>query len=273
MSTSRDDSLAVTKFAVGQPVPRLEDRTLVQGGGRYTDDVNLDGQVCAAFVKSQVAHGTINGIDVAAARAMPGVLAVYAAADLATAGIAGIPCRLPLKSQDGSGIKVTDRPALAADTVRFVGDPSVCVIAETAVQAQDAAEAVVVDIEPLDAVVDPRDAVAPGAPQLYADAPGNVSLDYLYGDKAKVAEAFGRAAHVTKMRLQNVRLVVNAMEPRSVVAAFDTASGRFTLYAPTQGVLGSKATAAAIMKVAPEKMRFIAVNVGGSFGMKGGIFP
>ena len=273
MSTRNDDSLAMTKFAVGQPVPRLEDVTLVKGAGRYTSDVDLPGQVFAAFVKSQVAHGTITSIDATAAHAMPGVLAVYTSADLARAGIVGIPCRLPLKSQDGSAIKVADRPALAVDKVRFVGDPIACVIAATADQAQDAAEAVEVDIDQLDAVVDPRDAVAPGAPQLYVDAPGNVSLDYLYGDRPKVTEAFAQAAHVTKMRLQNVRLVVNAMEPRSVVADYDGAAGKFTLYAPTQGVLGSKATAAAVMKVAPDKMRFIAVNVGGSFGMKGAIFP
>ena len=273
MSTRNDDNLAITKFAVGQPVARLEDVTLVKGGGRYTDDVNLPGQVYAAFVKSQVAHGTINGIDLSVARTMPGVLAIYTAEDLAKAGYGGLSCRLPLKSQDGSGIKVTDRPALATGKVRFVSDPIVCVIADTASQAQDAAEAVAVDIEPLDAVVDPRDAVAPGAPQVHADAPGNVALDYLYGDKSKVAEAFAKAAHVTRLRLQNVRLVVNAMEPRAVVATFDKAGAKFTLHAPTQGVLGSKANAASIMKVAPDKMRFIAVNVGGSFGMKGAIFP
>jgi len=273
MSTRNDDSLAMTKFAVGQPVRRLEDRKLIRGEGQYTDDVNRPGQVYAAFVRSQFAHGTLRAIDTAAARAMPGVLAVYTAADLTKAGYGGLPCRLPLKSQDGSGVKVTDRPALATDKVRYVGDPIACVIATTREEAEDAAEAVAVDIEQLAAVSDMRAAVEPGAPQLYADAPGNVSLDYLYGDKAKVAEAFARAAHVTRMRLQNVRLVVGAMEPRAVVAEHDKAAGKFTLYAQTQGVLGSRATAAGIMKVTPDKMRFVAVNVGGSFGMKGAIFP
>ena len=274
MSTRHEmDSLSTTRFAVGQPVRRSEDSKLVRGQGRYTDDVSLEGQAFAAFVRSQVAHGVIRSIDTAAARAMPGVLAIYTGADLAKAGYSGLPCRLPLKSQDGSPLRTPERPALPSDKVRFVGDPIVCVVAATQAQAQDAAEAVAVDIEPLPAVTDVRAAVESGAPQIYADAPGNLSLDYLYGDKAKVAAAFAGAAHVTRMRLQNIRLVVNAMEPRSAVASFDKGSGKFTLHAPTQGVLGSRSAAASIMKVAPDKMRFVADSVGGSFGMKGAIFP
>jgi carbon-monoxide dehydrogenase large subunit len=274
MSTRQDlDSLAIEKFAVGQPVRRSEDQKLVRGQGQYTDDVNIDSQVHAAFVRSQVAHGRIKAIDTSVARAMPGVLAVYTAADLAKAGYGNMVCRLPLKSQDGSALRAPERPALAGDTVRFVGDPVVCVIAETRDQALDAAEAVALDIDPLPAVVDCRAAIEDGAPQVYSDVPGNVALDYLYGDRDKVAEAFAKAAHVTKMRLQQMRLVVNAMEPRAAVADYDKAEGKFTLYAQTQGVMSSRATAAGMMKVPLDKMRFVAVNVGGSFGMKGAIFP
>ena len=269
----KDEDLATMKFAVGQPVRRVEDITLVQGQGRYTDDVNRPGQVYCAMVRSQTAHGVIRGIDVSAARAMPGVLAVYTGADLAAAGYGPMPYRVALPGRNGSQMVKPARHALATDKVRFVGDPVACVIAQTAAQAQDAAEAVALDIEALPAVVDMAQAVKPGAPQIYDEAPGNVALDYHFGDSAKVAEAFAAAAHVTKLRITNSRVVVNAMEPRSALAEYDSASGRFTLHAPTQGVMGSRANAAEMMNVPADKMRFVATNVGGSFGMKGAIFP
>ncbi len=267
------EALASANYGIGQPVRRSEDHTLVRGQGQYTDDVNLPGQVYAAMVRSQVAHGLIKGIDTAAALALPGVLAVYTGADLATAGYGGITSKVPLKNRDGSAMKAPERPALCTDKVRFVGDPIACVIATSASVAEEAAEAVAVDIEQLPAVLDMRAAATSAAPPVWDGAPDNVCLDYLFGEPDKVAAAFAGAHHVTRMRLENKRLVVNAMEPRACAAAYDKASGRFTLYAPTQGVLGSKANAAALMKVAPDKMRFVAVNVGGSFGMKGAVFP
>jgi carbon-monoxide dehydrogenase large subunit len=266
------EHLAIQKFSVGQPVPRMEDQTLVRGRGQYTDDVNLPGQVYAAFVRSQVAHGRITGIDTKAALAIPGVLAVYTGTDIAKAGYGGITSRLPLKSRDGSPLKNPERPILPTDKARFVGDPLVCVIAETAALAQESAEAVVVDIEPLPAATDVRTAEKVAAP-VWDSAPGNLALDYLYGEPDKVAAAFAQAAHVTRLRMENKRLVVCAMEPRACLASYDGGSGRFTLYSPTQGVMGSKANAANLMKVTPDKMRFVAVNVGGSFGMKAAVFP
>ncbi len=259
--------------ASGQPVRRSEDPVLVQGRGAYTDDVNLPGQAHAAILRSPHAHGVIRNIDTAAAVAMPGVLAIYTGDDLIAAGYGGIICKPPFVNRDGSPMIKPPRPALPVDKVRFVGDPVACVIAETAIQAYDALEAIGLDIEPLPAVIEARDAVGADAPQIYADAPGNVALDWHFGDSAKVAEAFAAAAHVTKVRLINNRIVVNAMEPRAAVADYDAESGRFTLYAPTQGVLGSRATAAEMMKVPPAQMRFVSRNVGGSFGMKGAIFP
>jgi aerobic carbon-monoxide dehydrogenase large subunit len=267
------DTLSLQKFAIGQPVPRAEDQRLVRGQGQYTDDVNLPGQAYAVVVKSTVAHGIIEAIDTAAARAMPGVLAIYTGAGLAKSAYGGFTSRMPLKSRDGSALRAPERPALTSDKVRFVGDPIAFVVAETLDQASAAAEAVVVEIAPLDAVVDPRQAGDAGMPNIWTEAPDNLALDYLYGEPAKVEAAFAAAAHVTHMRLHNKRLVVAAMEPRACVASFDKGSGRFTLYASTQGVLGSKAAAAGLMKVAPDKMRFVAVNVGGSFGMKAAIFP
>ncbi len=267
------EALALQKFAIGQPVPRLEDQRLVRGQGQYTDDVNLAGQAYAVVVKSTVAHGVIKGIDTAAARAMPGVLAIYTGADLAKAGYGGFTSRMPMKSRDGSAMKAPERPALTADKVRFVGDPVAFVVAATAAEAEAAAESVEVDIDQLPAVVDVRSAQKAGTPQVWDEVPGNIALDFLFGEPDKVAAAFASAAHVTKLRLENKRLIVAAMEPRACVADYDKAAAKFTLYASTQGVLGSRATAAGLMKVTPDKMRFVAVNVGGSFGMKAAVFP
>ncbi len=267
------NSWALEKFGVGQPVPRTEDPTLVQGRGRYTDDISLPGQAFAAIVRSRHAHGVIKGIDTAAALAMPGVLAVYTGADLQAAGYGTLKCVPPLKNRDGTPMKKPARPALAIDKVRFVGDPVACVIAETAIAAKDAAEAVVLDIEPLPAVTRASEAVKPGAPQIFDDAPGNVALDYHYGDAEKVREAFAKAAHVTRIELLNNRLVVAAMEPRAALAAYDPATERFTFHVGCQGVFGLRAQLAEILGIAPAKLRVLTGNVGGSFGMKAQAYP
>src|SRR5450756_3086208 len=183
-------ALSLTKFGIGQPVLRSEDPTLVRGEGRYTDDVSRPGQAYAVMVRSSIAHGVIRAIDTAAAKAMPGVLAAYTAADLT--GYGGLKCNLPLKNRDGSPIRYTPRPALAGDKVRFVGDPVACVIAETIAQAKDATEAVVLDIEELTPVLGPAQAVKPGAPLLYDQVPNNIALDYHFGDAEKVAAAFAK---------------------------------------------------------------------------------
>ena len=269
----KDEDLAIMKFAIGQPVRRVEDASLLQGRGQYTDDVNRPGQVYCAMVRSQQAHGILRGIAIEAARAMPGVIAIYTGADLAIAGYGAMPFRVALQGRGGTAMAKPPRFALATDRVRFVGDPVACVIAQTAAQAQDAAEAVTLDIEPLPAIVAMSDAVKADAPQIYDEAPGNVALDYHFGDSEKVAEAFANAAHVTKLHITNSRIVINAMEPRAAVAQYDPDSGRFTLWAPTQGVTGSRANVAEMMKLTPDKVRFIATNVGGSFGMKGSVFP
>ena len=268
-----DEQLATLKFAVGQPVLRNEDPRLVKGEGLYTDDVNAPGQVYLSMVRSTQAHGIIRSIDVSAARDMPGVLAIYTGANFEAKGYGPYPFRVALMNRDGTPLIKPKRYALAMKKVTYVGDAIACVIAETAEQAQDAAEAVVVDIDPLPAVIDPRDAVKPGAPQILDDVPGNVTLDYHFGDTAAVDAAFAGAAHVTKLRILDSRIVINAMEPRACLALYDAAEEKFTLHAPTQGVNGSQGGAAEMMKVPPAKMRFVAVNVGGSFGMKGSIFP
>ncbi|MCW5745510.1 MAG: xanthine dehydrogenase family protein molybdopterin-binding subunit [Alphaproteobacteria bacterium] len=274
MRDEPDTDLALMKFGIGQPVPRSEDPKLLRGEGRYTDDVNLAGQAYAVMVRSRHAHATIRGIDAGDARAMPGVLGVYTLADLEAAGFGPLKCPVAFPNRDGTPMKTPVRPALARDKVRFVGEAVAFVVAETAAQAKDAAEAVMLDLEELPAVTDPVAALASGAPQLHADAPGNLVLDYHYGDAEAVAAAFARAAHVTRLDIVSNRVVVNAMEPRSAIGSFDPATGRWTLHVGCQGVFGMRGTLAKdVLGVPPDKVHVLTGNVGGSFGMKAPVYP
>jgi aerobic carbon-monoxide dehydrogenase large subunit len=266
-----ETALSLTKFGIGQPVRRTEDPRLVRGEGSYTDDLARPGEAYAVMVRSREPHGVIRAIDTGAAKGMPGVLGVYTAADLSAYG--PLKCNLPLKSRDGSPIRYTPRPALAADKVRFVGDPIACVVAETVAQAKDAAEAVSIDIEPLKPVLNPADAVKPGAPLVFDDVPNNTALDYHYGDSAKVAEAFARAKHVTRLETSNQRMVVNAMEPRAAIGDYDAAASRWTLYSSSQGVHGMKTSLMDILGAPADKVRVVTGQVGGSFGMKASVYP
>ncbi|WP_424137919.1 xanthine dehydrogenase family protein molybdopterin-binding subunit [Roseomonas chloroacetimidivorans] len=259
------------KFGIGQPVSRKEDPVLLRGQGRYSDDLALPGQVYAVMVRSPYAHGVLNGIDMTEAAAMPGVLAIYTGRDLEAAGIGPMPLLIGQKNRDGSAPRPPRQPVLTTDKVRFVGDPVAIVVAETAKQARDAAEAVVLDIDPLPAVTEARDAVAPGAPQLYDDVPGNQLVDFHYGDAEAVAAAFARAAHVTKLPIRNSRVVVSPMEPRSALATWE--DGRYVLRMGSQGVFGMRGNIAKVMGVKPEELRVLTGNVGGSFGMKASVYP
>jgi carbon-monoxide dehydrogenase large subunit len=259
------------KFGIGQPVHRREDPVLVQGHGRYTDDISIPGQVYAAFVRSPYAHGELRGIDADAAAEMPGVLGVYTAADLAEYG--AFPNGLSFKNRDGSPMKKPPRKALAKDRVRFVGDPVAFVVAETQTAAREAAEAVALDIEALPAAITADEAVAAGAPVLYDDVPGNVFFDYHHGETASVDAAFAAAAHITKLKLASHRLVVNPMEPRAALGEFDGETGRYTLHLGSQGAFGMRAAMASAMNQPVEKVRILTPNVGGSFGMKSSPFP
>ncbi len=266
-------SLEFAKFAIGQPVPRSEDPKLLRGRGQYTDDVNLAGQAHAWILRSPHAHGTIRKLDVVAARAMPGVLAVWTAKELEPFDYGTIKCQPVGTNRDGTPMRLPARPALSGDKVRFVGDPVAIVVAETRDQARDAAEAIELDVATLPAVTSARAALAAGAPEIFADVPGNLQFDYHYGDTAKVAEAFKRAAHVTRRELVISRVIVSAMEPRSAVIGYDKASERWTVHIGCQGVFGMRGNLAEIMKVPPEKLRVISGSVGGSFGMKAAVYP
>jgi carbon-monoxide dehydrogenase large subunit len=272
MDDISDIDLALAKFGVGQPVPRQEDPRLLRGEGRYTDDINLAGQAYAAMVRSREAHGTIRRIDLTEARAMPGVLAVYGGADLGAYG----PLRpaMLVPNRDGSPMRAPPRPALPVERVRFAGEAVAFVVAQTAGQARDAADAVIVEIDGLPALTDPEAAAASGAPQIHAEAAGNVAVDYHYGDGAAVDAAFARAAHVTRLSVANNRIVVNALEPRSAVAHYAPAADRWTLHVGCQGVFGLRnALAREVLGVTPDKLRVLTGNVGGSFGMKASVFP
>ncbi len=261
------------KFGIGQPVPRREDPTLLRGQGRYTDDLSLPGQAYAVMVRSQVAHGVIKGIDTAQAKAMPGVLGVWTGAELNAAGYGPLKTLIPVPNRDGTPMKTPTRYSLATDKVRFVGDPVAVVVAETVAQAKDAAETVMLEIEALPAVTEARAGAEAGAPLVFDDVPGNICLDFHYGDSAKVAAAFAAAAHVTRLRLISNRIVVCAMEPRAAIGHYDPATDRYTLHAGNQGAFGLKHQMADLLRIKPAQMRILTGNVGGSFGMKGSPYP
>jgi carbon-monoxide dehydrogenase large subunit len=261
-----DNRLFEAKFGVGQRVVRKEDARLLTGGGRYTDDINLPGQAYACLARSFVSHGAIRNIDVSAAQKAPGVLGVYTAKDLEAEGIQGIPNIFPLKGRDGTPLKVPFVFGLAKDRVRHVGQAIAVVVAKTFSQAKDAAELIEADIETLDPITDMT--LAADAQAMFPDVP-NLVLDWFQGNDAATEEAFAKAAHVTRLRLDNNRLVVNAMEPRAIMASWDKADEKFTVYSPSQGAFGLRGALCAVFKLPPAKMRVISGDVGGSFGMKG----
>ena len=273
MDSFDDTGLAFVKFGVGQSVTRTEDPILLRGEGRYTDDINLAGQAYAVMVRSRIAHGLLKGIGIAEARALPGVLAILTSDDLDAAGFGPLKCPMNIPQRDGSPMKTPVRPSLAKGKVRFVGEAVACVVAETALQAKDAAEAVELDIEELPAVTTPAAALAEGAPQIHDDAPGNLVLDFHYGNAEAVAKAFAEAAHVTRLEIESNRIVVNAMEPRSAIGSWDAVNERWVLNVGCQGVFGLRGGLAGVLNVKPDRLHVLTGNVGGSFGMKAPPYP
>jgi carbon-monoxide dehydrogenase large subunit len=266
---------------IGKPLRRKEDLRLLTGGGRFSDDISLPGQAYAAFVRSPHAHARIRAIDTAKARAMPGVLAVLTAADAEHDGIKPIPhtpipmkppADIALKNRDGSPHGYAPHPLLAGDRVRHVGEQVAMVVAETVAAARDAAERVAVDYAPLVAVVAGKAAAEPDATRLY-DAVANVCIDADVGDPAGTAEAFGRAAHVVRLDTQVQRVTGVPLDARAALGAYDVASGRYTLYAGSGGVVRQKRELAAILDVPEDKVRVVSGDVGGNFGTRNAFFP
>jgi carbon-monoxide dehydrogenase large subunit len=247
---------------------RREDLRLVTGRGKYTSDWNLAGQLHAHFLRSDRAHAEIVSLSVEAARSSPGVLAVLTGADTARAGFKSTPNIARYPGRGGAGIKVPHRDGLANGRVRFVGQEVALVVATSALAAQDAAERIEVEYRDLPAVVDAGAAIAPGAEQLYPDIPGNLCFDYEYGDEAKTAEAFSRAAHVTRIELESQRMVGNPMEPKACLAAYDPKTGQYDLYTSSQGLSLMRGSASGVTGVPPEKIMVHAQDVGGGFGIR-----
>src|SRR6267378_1773194 len=259
---------------IGASVVRKEDRRFITGKGRYVDDIKLVGLTHAHFVRSPHAHAKVKSIDTSAAMAMPGVVGVLIGQELVDDKIGNLICGWAITSKDGTGMKMGAWPAMAPEIVRFVGQAVAVVIAETKNQAKDAAEAVAVDYEELQAVPDIRVAIKPDAPQLHPEAPGNVVYDWHIGDEAAVKGAFSRAANVVTLELTNNRLVPNAMEPRAAVAQYDEAEEHYTLHTTSQNPHVARLVLSAFYNIAPEhKLRVIAPDVGGGFGSKIFIYP
>ena len=259
---------------IGGAERRLEDERFLTGRGRYLDDLALPRQAWGAVVRSPHAHAELGTIDTSMALAMPGVLAVYTAADLTEAGIGGIPCVMKPKGADGSESATPPRPVLAAGRVRMVGDPVAFVVSRSAEEARAAAEAVAVDYRPLPAVMDAGAALEPGAPLLHDDAPGNLCVDWELGDRAAVEEAIAAAAHRISLETRNQRVSVCPMETRAALGAYDLGSGTYTLTAGTQGVhLVRNVLAKHVLKVPAQQVRVVTPDVGGAFGVKLWVYP
>ena len=254
---------------IGEAVKRREDYRFLTGAGQYTDDVQLNGQTYAVFVRSPHAHARIRRIDTSKARKSPGVVGIFTGEDIAGAKVAGLPCGWLITDVNGQPMKEPPHPVLAQGKVRYVGDHVAVVIAETQLQARDAAELVEVDYEVLPAVVDVADARKPGAPALHDIAPDNTCYVWSLGDKGAVDQAFASAHQVTKLEFVNNRLIPNAIEPRSALGSFSRADDSYTLYVTSQNPHVERLLMTAFVLGLPEhKVRVIAPDVGGGFGSK-----
>ena len=254
---------------IGAATPRREDVRFLTGTGNYTDDINVHGQAYCYFLRSDVAHGRINSIDTSEAAAMPGVVRIFTAADLEALG--GVPCGFGVTDRHGNPQQEPKHPVLAEGKVRHVGDPIAAVVADTLEQARDAAEAIVVDMEELPAVIDMAAALEPGAPKVHDDLNDNLCFDWGFVEEnaAAVDEAIKSAAHVTTVELRNQRLVPNAMEPRVAVGAYHRATDESTLYTTSQNPHVIRLLMGAFVLGIPEhKLRVVAPDVGGGFGSK-----
>ena len=257
-----------TLAVIGDTPRRKEDARFVTGTGAYLDDLRFDELVHAVLLRSPHAHARIAGIDVAAARAAPGVLAVFTGVDADLDGLLPMRPTVEANVQTGEPFAFAPQPLLAAEKVRHVGEPVVVIVAETRAQALDAAELAAVDYVPLPAVTTAAAASTAGAPEISAEVPDNVCLDWHTGDAKAVDAAFAAATHVVSLRLDNHRVVTNPMEPRGAVGRYDAALDRYTLYVSSQNIHGNRDATARALGVQPAAVRFVAPDVGGGFGAK-----
>ena len=253
---------------------RSEDGPLLTGRGRFTDDVDLPGQVHAAFARSAAAHGVIRAVDTSRALALPGVLAVLTGRDLAAAGLGAIPPAASFPGRGGKALASAPIPPLAVDRVRYVGEAVAIAVAETAAQAADAAALVILDLDPLPAAADVDRALAASAHPIWPEAAGNIAFDWTDGDAITVDAAIRGAVHVARVRLHDTRVAPSALEPRAAIGQWDEATQRYTLTASTQGVaVVRRLLAEGVFKIPPQQLRVITPDVGGGFGMKVQAYP
>jgi carbon-monoxide dehydrogenase large subunit len=263
----------VGEFGVGQAVPRFEDPRLIRGEGRYVGDVAVPGMAHGYVLRSQHAHARIVAIDTARAKAAPGVLAVLTGADWEASGFGDLPVPGGLKRRDGSPLYRPRYPALVKDRVRWIGDCVAFVVAETYYQAADAAELIEVQYQELPAIVSTADAVTNGVPLVWDDCPNNICFVQLDGDKAATDAAFARADHVVKQRFVINRVTAASMEPRGSIGIYHPAEGRYTIHTTLQRTFSFREELArAVLKVPENKVRVIAGDIGGAFGMKTAIY-
>ena len=266
--------------AIGEPVVRKEDAELLTGQGRFSDDVNLPGQAYAVMVRSPHAHARIRGIDVSAAMAVPGAIAVLTGADAIEDGLKPIPHRpilgppdIALGKRDASDKFLSPHRVLATDKARFAGEAVAMVVADSLGAAKDAAERVTVDFEPLPAVSETINAIAPDAPLVWDEARSNVCVDAEVGDAAATARAFERATHIVKLQTWVQRVTGVPLEPRAAVGSHDRATGRTTLYAGSGGVVRQKHELASVLGVPADRIRVVSGDVGGNFGTRNAFYP
>lgn len=264
----------MSRFGIGQPVRRVEDARFLTGSGRYVDDLNVSHQLYGYVLLSPYAHGKIKSIDTTRAEKAAGVVCVLTGKDLAAANIGALPPNFMPEDVGGPKGHRAVRPVLCQERVRHVGDRVAFVVAESLAQARDAAEMIELDVEELPAVTNVEDAVKPGAPQIYEQAPGNLCVPLMFGNKQAADEAFAKAKHTVKLKLENNRLVANAMEPRGAIGAYNAFDDSYTLYSSTQNPHGVRSMLCGpVLKVPETKLRVVANDVGGGFGMKGDTYP
>ena len=268
-TSSLDSSPETTRFGSGKSVKRLEDQQLLLGAGQYTNDVTLPGQSYLVFLRSPYPHATITRLDTLAAKAMPGVYGLITGQDLLAAGVKPMARPMNFKRADGGPLSSTTRYPLATDTVRFVGEPIVAVVADTEENARNAVEAIQIEFDPLQSASTLADALAPNAP-LFTDAPDNRVAETRYGDITATQAAFAQAAHVIHLDIVNQRVAALAIEPRSVLAYPE--NGRLTIRMSSQMPTGVRTTVSDLLGIDKEKVRVLVGDVGGGFGMKTGAY-
>jgi carbon-monoxide dehydrogenase large subunit len=268
------NEIPLEQYGVGQPIRRKEDQRFLTGAGKYIDDVSMPGMTHLFILRSPYAHAHIDSVDTQAAAAAPGVLAVLTGADWVADGLGGIPTRTAAKNSDDSPVPTPERQGLVATHARFVGDAVAAVIAESAQAARDAAELIDVDYRPLAAVVSAEQALAPGAPLVWEDVPGNLCVRFEVGDAGAVDDAIASAAHVVSMFVDNQRVTAAPIETRGAIAHYDQARDRFVLAFASQNVHANRnQLAEQVLHIPTDRLRALAYDVGGGFGAKNPLYP